>query len=93
MKPEMRRIAPALERWCREAPEGEERTVIVRTARAVPADAARRAVEAAGAVVESAGEEVTTARVTCASLQALAARPEVVTIDEPREMFPKFGNR
>jgi len=92
MKPEMRRIAPALERWCREAREGEERTVIVRTARAVPADAARRAVEAVGGIVESAGEGVTTARVTCTTLQALTARPEVVTIDEPRQMFPKFGD-
>lgn len=93
MQPEMRRIAPALERWCHEATEGEERSVIVRIAPSLPADAARRVLEAAGAVIESAGQGVSTARVTCTTLQALGARPEVLTIDEPRAMFPKFGQR
>ncbi|MGF1474338.1 MAG: hypothetical protein ACFB6S_02095 [Geminicoccaceae bacterium] len=87
------RIVPALERWSHSASESEERTVIVRMAPTLPAEAAQEALEAAGAIVESAGDGVCTARVTSKTLQAVGARPEVVIVDEPRQMFPRFGPR
>lgn len=90
MKPQVHRIAPALERWCAQDAEGEQRTVVVRTGRSIPAAAAQQAIEAAGAVIESAGAGVSTARVTCSALKALARRPEVVAIEEPRTFSPKF---
>jgi len=75
--------------WRRGAPPAEERTVVLRAGSGVDPRAATDDVRAAGARVESAGAGAIVAVVSPATLEAVAALPWVLAVEEPRRLDPK----
>jgi len=84
-----RRVAATLARWAEEAPEEQERTVVVRPSSATSLDEAVRDLEAAAARVQDAGDAAITAVVTPPALRLAAALPWVVAVQAPRTFQPK----
>ena len=83
------RLAPALVRWCREAPPDEQTTAIIRTRFSANQQQFTDALRAQGVEVQSAGGQVTTVVITCEGLRRLSHLDDVVTIEPPRELFLK----
>lgn len=86
-----RPITPSLERWRRQAPRASERTVIVRTSPTCDPDLIAKALQEAGANVQSSGPSVSTVRLKADSLERVAQIRGVVAIEEPKVLFPKSG--
>jgi hypothetical protein len=82
----MAQLSPRLEAWRRTAAATEKRTVIVRVRSATDAAMATGEIEAAGARVESAGAGAITVVADPAGLEAVAALPFVLAVEEPRMM-------
>jgi hypothetical protein len=89
----MAKLAPRLAEWCRSALPPEERTVVVRPAFSADTDELARQIAKAGARVESAGAGAITVVATPRALEAVAALPGIVAVDEPRTLQTRFPKR
>ncbi len=85
------KLSPGLRLWIEEN-RGTEipRTAIVRPGYSTDLDLAVSELEAAGAVVESAGEGAIVVQADAATLQGVAALPWVRALEEPRLMELKL---
>lgn len=93
LEPDTTRLAPALVRWCREAAPDARTTAIVRTRFSADLKRLSDALQAEGAVVQTAGAGGTTVVISCEGLRRISHLPDVLAIEPPRELFPKSGLR
>ncbi len=81
-------VAPRLRAWQVEAAPTEQRSVLLRTARAKDAVEAKAELEAEGIPIESAGRRVIVAIVTPQQLDRAAAPDWVRAVQEQQEYLP-----
>ena len=87
-RPDSPRLAPQLAAWCAEAQAGEECTAVVRPAYSTDLRGAVRELEQIGVTVQSSGPGAITVISSPAALARISRLPWVVTVEEPRLLFP-----